>query len=82
MSGGKVFLSLENLGTLEVSYLGGKFLYRTGDYREGRGITHVNILRTLEAMYGLSKAGAQQPNAAGGGISDNYIITDVFKAAR
>jgi len=55
---------------------------KPGDYPEGKGITHVNILRTLEAMYGLSKAGAQQPNAAGGGISDNYIITDVFKAAR
>lgn len=51
---------------------------RPGEYREHRGITHVNILRTLEAMYGLPKAGAQQPNAAGAGISDSYIITDVF----
>ncbi len=51
---------------------------KPGDYPEGTGITHVNILRTLEAMYGLSKAGAQQPNAAGGGITDNYIVTDVF----
>jgi hypothetical protein len=55
---------------------------KPGDYPEGNGITHVNILRTLEAMYGLSKAGAQQPNAAGGGISDNYLITDVFRAAQ
>ena len=55
---------------------------RPGDYPEGKGITHVNILRTLEAMYGLSKAGAQQPNAAGGGITDNYIITDVFATAQ
>jgi len=55
---------------------------KPGDYPEGKGITHVNILRTLEAMYGLSKAGAQQPNAAGGGITDNYIITDVFEAAQ
>jgi len=54
---------------------------KPGDYPEGKGITHVNILRTLEAMYGLSKAGAQQPNAAGGGITDNYI-SDVFKTAR
>ena len=52
------------------------------DYPEGRGITHVNILRTLEAMYGLLKAGAQQPNAAGGGITDNYLITDIFRAAQ
>jgi hypothetical protein len=55
---------------------------KPGDYPEGKGITHVNILRTIEAMYGLSKAGAQQPNAAGGGITDNYIITDVFETAR
>ena len=54
---------------------------KPGDYPEGKGITHVNILRTLEAMYGLSRAGAQQPNAAGGGITDNYIITDVFETA-
>jgi len=52
-----------------------------GDYPEGQGITHVNILRTIEAMYGLSKAGAQQPNAAAIGITDNSIITDVFKTA-
>ncbi len=52
---------------------------KPGDYNEGKGITHVNILRTLEAMYGLNKAGAQQPNAAGGGMTDNTILTDVFK---
>jgi hypothetical protein len=39
----------------------------------------VTILRTLEAMYGLPRAGAQQPNAAAGGIRDDYIITDVFQ---
>jgi acid phosphatase len=50
-----------------------------GDYQEGKGITHVNILRTLEAMYGLPKAGGQQPNAARGGITDDFIITDVFE---
>jgi hypothetical protein len=55
---------------------------KPGDYCEGKGITHVNVLRTLEAMYGLPKAGAQQPNAAGGGISDDYIITDVFEKVR
>ena len=54
---------------------------RPGDYPEGKGITHVNILRTIEAMYRLPKSGAQQPNAAGMGISDDYIITDVFEQA-
>jgi phosphatidylinositol-3-phosphatase len=54
---------------------------KPGSYTEGRGITHVNILRTIEAMYGLPKSGAQQPNAAGGGI-DEKIITDVFLPVR
>ena len=53
-----------------------------GDYREANGITHVNILRTLEAMYGLPRAGAQQPNASGHGIRDDYIITDVFERVK
>jgi hypothetical protein len=48
-------------------------------YAEGKGITHVNILRTIEAMYGLPKSGAQQPNAAGAGIGDETIVTDVFE---
>jgi phosphatidylinositol-3-phosphatase len=52
---------------------------KPGDYTEGKGITHVNILRTLEAMYGLPRAGAQHPNAVKGGIADDYIITDVFE---
>jgi acid phosphatase len=52
---------------------------KPGNYPEGKGITHVNILRTLEAMYGLPKAGAQQPNAARAGISDDYIVTDIFR---
>jgi phosphatidylinositol-3-phosphatase len=55
---------------------------RPGIYPEGRGITHVNILRTIEAMYGLPRSGAQQPNAAGLGITDDKIITDVFEPAR
>lgn len=49
---------------------------KPGDYAEP--INHVTILRTLEAMYGLPKSGAQQPNAVGAGISDDTIITDVF----
>jgi len=55
---------------------------KAGEYAEGKGITHVNILRTLEAMYGFPKAGAQQPNAAAGGISDDYIITDIYGAEK
>ena len=55
---------------------------KPGSYSEGRGITHVNILRTLEAMYGLPNSGAQQPNAAGGDIADATIITDVFESQR
>jgi len=52
---------------------------KPGVYAEGKGITHVNILRTIEAMYGLPKSGAQQPNAAGGRIADDTIITDIFE---
>jgi hypothetical protein len=48
-------------------------------YAEGKGVTHVNILRTIEAMYGLPKSGAQQPNAAGAGIGDDIIVTDIFE---
>ena len=52
---------------------------KPGDYAEGLGITHVNVLRTLEAMYALPRSGAQQPNAARGGIADDAIITDVIE---
>ena len=55
---------------------------RPGDYSEDKGITHVNILRTLEAMYGLIRAGRQQAKAAAAGIADDYIITDVFSGER
>jgi acid phosphatase len=51
---------------------------KPGEYPEDKGITHVNILRTLEAMYGLPRSGSQQGNALGAGIADDYIITDVF----
>jgi acid phosphatase len=54
---------------------------KPGDYAEGKGITHVNLLRTLESMHDLPRSGAQQPNAARGGITDDYIITDVFEKA-
>jgi hypothetical protein len=32
-------------------------------------------------MYGLPRAGAQQTNAAAGGISNDYIVTDIFEKA-
>ncbi len=49
-----------------------------GDYPEGIGVTHVNLLRTIEAIYGLAKAGAQQMNALKYGIQGDYIIKDIF----
>jgi phosphatidylinositol-3-phosphatase len=50
-----------------------------GEYAEGKGITHVNVLRTLEAMYGLDRSGAQQPHALAAGITDGAILVDIFK---
>lgn len=52
---------------------------RHGEYAEGPGVTHVNLLRTIEAMYGLPKSGAQAPNAVRAGISNDFLITDVFE---
>jgi len=52
--------------------------YVKPNYAETNGITHVNILRTIEAMYGLPKSGAQQPNALRAGISDDATVADVF----
>lgn len=49
-----------------------------GNYPEGKGVTHVNLLRTIEAIYGLPKAGHQQVNALKFGITDGYIIRDIF----
>lgn len=52
------------------------------NYTEDSPLTHVNLLRTIEAMYGLPKSGAQQPNAARAGISDDRIPTNPFQAVR
>jgi len=52
---------------------------KPGDYPEEKGVTHVNLLRTLEAMYKLKKSGAQQPHALKAGITDDFIIIDVFE---
>ena len=51
---------------------------KPGDYTEKNGVTHVNLLRTLEAMYQLNKSGVQQKFAVTAGITDDFIITDVF----
>jgi hypothetical protein len=51
---------------------------KSGIYPEGNGLTHVNLLRTMEAMYGLPKSGAQQENAAKAGIADNFVVIDIF----
>ena len=50
-------------------------------YRETGPFTHVNLLRTLEAMYGLARSGAQQPFALRAGISDDSILTGMFQPA-
>jgi phosphatidylinositol-3-phosphatase len=49
-----------------------------GDYPEGKGVDHVNILRTIEAMYGLKRSGHQQEYMSKFGIKNNYIIKDIF----
>jgi len=63
-----------------VTILAGDHVKR-GDYDEGKGVTHVNLLRTLEAMYKLKKSGHQQPFAEAAGITDDFTITDVFALA-
>jgi phosphatidylinositol-3-phosphatase len=50
-----------------------------GNYSEGKGVDHVNILRTIEAMYGLPKSGHQQEYMLEFGIKDDYIIKDIFE---
>ena len=52
---------------------------RHGDYEEGTGVTHVNILRTIEAIYGLHMSGTQPPNALKFGITSEYVIKDIFE---
>jgi phosphatidylinositol-3-phosphatase len=45
-------------------------------------LTHVNILRTIEAIYGLPKSGAQQPLALRAGIGDDATAGDAFAAIK
>ena len=46
------------------------------------GMTHVNILRTIEAIYGLPKSGAQQPLALRAGIGDDATAGEAFEAIK
>ena len=51
---------------------------KAGEYPEDNGVTHVNILRTLESMYKLNKSGTQQWQALKANISDSFLIKDIF----
>lgn len=51
-------------------------------HADAEPMTHVNILRTIEAIYGLPKAGAQQPNALRAGIADAALAAGAFATAR
>jgi hypothetical protein len=48
---------------------------------EPTATNHVTLLRTIEAMYGLARSGAQQPYAARAGIGDDAILTGPFEPA-
>jgi acid phosphatase len=50
---------------------------KTGNY--DHPVTHVNLLHTLEAMYGLELIGEQQRYAQQRGIAGDYILTEVFE---
>ncbi len=54
---------------------------KSGNYTEEKGITHVSILHTLEAMYRLPFTGHQPWAAVKFGIKEDSIITDVFEPA-
>ncbi len=49
------------------------------DFTDDTPVTHVNLLRTLEAMYKLNPSGAQQRLAAKAGIADDTILTKLFE---
>jgi phosphatidylinositol-3-phosphatase len=51
-------------------------------YADPEPLTHVNILRTIEAIYGLPKSGGQQPNALGAGIADDATAAGAFVPAK
>ncbi len=51
---------------------------KPGEYVEGKGVNHVNVLRTLEAMYKLNKSGNQVWKALEADIADDFLIRDIF----
>jgi hypothetical protein len=51
-------------------------------YRSAQMANHVTILRTLEAIYGLPKSGAQAANALRAGITDDAVLADIFLSGR
>jgi len=51
--------------------------HREDGYKIGPGVTHVNLLRTLEWLSGASPSGAQAPKASDAGIGEDPI-TEVF----
>jgi phosphatidylinositol-3-phosphatase len=51
-------------------------------YRDADPLTHINILRTIEAIYGLPKSGMQQANALKAGIPDDATAAMVFAGER
>ena len=51
-------------------------------YSDAEPLTHVNILRTIEAIYGLPKSGMQQPNALKAGIADDATAATAFTGER
>lgn len=54
---------------------------KAGEYAEGKGVNHVSVLRTLEAMYKLNRSGDQAWNALKAGIADDFTIKDIFDSA-
>src|ERR1700730_10001497 len=48
---------------------------------EPTAANHVTLLRTIEAMYGLARSGAQQPFALRAGIGDDAILTSLLEPA-
>ena len=76
------FANVPNGTTVETSS-NLRFAEFPSDYNELPTVAFVipNLENDMHTMYGLPKAGVQQKNAAKGGISDDFIITDVFAGA-
>ena len=76
------FANVPNGTTVETSS-NLRFADFPSDYSELPTVAFVipNLENDMHTMYGLPKAGVQQKNAAKGGISDDFIITDVFAGA-